>query len=102
MRHTRGLDTSPPGRYKLEVERSAHFPFPGVRGGDRLTLGRYLRLERSERTAEMVAEIRGLLDAHLSITLATEYARGIAGAAFDAFEAAFAPATAGRDRDRRA
>jgi geranylgeranyl diphosphate synthase type II len=68
-----------------------------ARGLDRHTLDRYLRLERSERTAVMVSEIRGLLDAYGSIAFAAAYARGIAGAALDAFEAAFAPATAGPD-----
>jgi geranylgeranyl diphosphate synthase type II len=70
-----------------------------ARGPDRHALDRYLRLERSERTAVMVSEIRGLLDAYGSIAFAAAYARGIAGAALDAFEAAFAPATAGPDRD---
>ncbi len=70
-----------------------------ARGPDRHALDRYLRLERSERTAGMVSEIRGLLDAYGSIAFAAAYARGIAGAALDAFEAAFAPAIAGRDRD---
>jgi geranylgeranyl diphosphate synthase type II len=70
-----------------------------ARGPDRDTLDGYLRLDRSERTAGMVTEIRGLLDAYGSIAFATAYARGIAGAALDAFEAAFAPATAGPDRN---
>jgi geranylgeranyl diphosphate synthase type II len=70
-----------------------------VRGGDRRTVARYLGLERSERTADMVCEIRALLDAYGSIAFATEYASGIAGAALDAFDDAFPTATAGRDRD---
>jgi geranylgeranyl diphosphate synthase, type II len=70
-----------------------------ARGGDRDTLDRYLALERSERTAEMVAEIRRLMDVYGSIEFAAAYARGIAGAALDAFEAAFAAAAAGPDRD---
>ena len=70
-----------------------------ARGPDRDVLDRYLGLERSERTAAMVSEIRGLLDAYGSITFAAEYAHGIAGAALDTFEAAFPPATAGPDRD---
>jgi geranylgeranyl diphosphate synthase type II len=69
-----------------------------VRGADRDVLNRYLGLERSERTAAMVAKIRGLLDAYGSIAFAAAYARGIAGAALDAFEAAFEPSTEGRDR----
>ena len=47
----------------------------------------------------MVAEIRGLMDAYGSIEFAAAYAQGIAGAALDAFEEAFAPAAAGPDRD---
>jgi len=70
-----------------------------VRGADRQTLRRYLALERSERTAAMVSEIRSLMDAYGSIAFAAAYAQGIAGAALDAFEAAFAPAMAGPDRD---
>jgi geranylgeranyl diphosphate synthase, type II len=68
-------------------------------GADRHTLDRYLALERSERSAAMVSEIRELLDRYGSIAFAAAYARGIAGAALDAFEAAFAPAAAGPDRD---
>jgi geranylgeranyl diphosphate synthase type II len=70
-----------------------------ARGRDRRALDRYLRLERVERSAAIVAEIRSLLDKYESIAFAAAYARGIAGAALDAFEAAFGPAAAGRDRD---
>lgn len=70
-----------------------------ARGADRHTLDRYVGLERYERTAGMVAEVRGLLDAYGSITFAEAYAQGIAGAALEAFEAAFAPAADGPDRD---
>ena len=70
-----------------------------ARGTDRDALGRYLGLERSERTASMVAEVRELLDAYGSITFAAEYAHGIAGAALDTFEEAFAFATPGPDRE---
>ncbi|HWW89723.1 MAG TPA: polyprenyl synthetase family protein [Solirubrobacteraceae bacterium] len=70
-----------------------------ARGRDRRSIDRYLRLERRERTPAMVSEIRGLLHDYGSIGFAAAYARGIAGAALDAFEAAFAPAPAGRDRD---
>ena len=71
-----------------------------ARGSDRQALDRYLSLERSERTAAMVAEIRQLLDAYGSIAFAAAYAQGIAGAALDAFEAAFPPDTAARTRLR--
>jgi geranylgeranyl diphosphate synthase, type II len=70
-----------------------------ARGPDCETLNRYLRLERSERTAAMVSEIRGLLHEYGCITFAAEYARGIASAALDAFEPAFEAADEGIDRD---
>jgi geranylgeranyl diphosphate synthase type II len=70
-----------------------------AQGADRDVLDRYLGLERPQRTAAMVSEIRGLLDAYGSITFAAEYAHGIAGAALDAFEEAFASAPLGPDRD---
>ena len=70
-----------------------------ARGTDRDILGRYLGLERAERTAGMVAEVRELLDAYGSIAFAAEYAHGIAGAALDTFEEAFASAAPSPDRD---
>ncbi len=70
-----------------------------ARGTDRSALDRYLGLERAERTAAMVAEVRELLDAYGSIAFAAQYAHGIAGAALDTFEEAFASANPGPDRD---
>jgi geranylgeranyl diphosphate synthase type II len=70
-----------------------------AQGADREVLDGYLGLERPQRTAAMVSEIRGLLDAYGSITFAAEYAQGIAGAALDAFEAAFASAPPSPDRE---
>lgn len=70
-----------------------------AQGADRDVLDRYLGLERAQRTAAMVAEVRELLDAYGSITFAAEYAHGIAGAALDTFEEAFASAAPGPDRD---
>jgi geranylgeranyl diphosphate synthase, type II len=70
-----------------------------AQGPDREVLDRYLGLERAQRTAAMVAEVRELLDAYGSITFAAEYAHGIAGAALDTFEEAFASAAPGPDRD---
>jgi geranylgeranyl diphosphate synthase type II len=70
-----------------------------ARGTDRDVLGRYVGLERAERTAAIVAEVRELLDVYGSIAFAAEYAHGIAGAALDTFEAAFASAAPGPDRD---
>ena len=69
-----------------------HLVRNAARATDRATVERYLRLERSERTAPMIAEIRGLLEDYGSIAFAAAYAKGIAGAAMDAFEAAFATA----------
>jgi geranylgeranyl diphosphate synthase type II len=68
-------------------------------GKDRQTVERYLRLERAERTPAMVSEVRGLLDDYGSIAFASAYAKGIAGAALETFEAAFATAELGPDRD---
>ncbi len=68
-------------------------------GGDRDTVERYLQLEREERTAGLIGEIRGLLDGYGSIAFAAAYATGIAGAALDAFEAAFAGLAPSRDKD---
>jgi geranylgeranyl diphosphate synthase, type II len=70
-----------------------------ARAEDRHTVERYLSLERADRSPEMVTEIRELLDSYGSLEYAAAYARGIAGAALDAFEDAFAPATPGADRD---
>jgi len=70
-----------------------------ARGPDRELVESYLALDRSERTAAMVAGIRALLEAYGSIEFAAAYARGIAGAALDAFEEAFAPALSGPDHD---
>lgn len=66
-------------------------------GDDRVTVDHYLRLDRSERTAELVDEIRTLLDTYGSIDYARAYAQGIADTAVDAFEVAFASATPGPD-----
>ena len=70
-----------------------------ARDADRETVDRYLQLERGERTAAMISEIRGLLHHYGSIAFAAAYAQGIAGAALDAFETAFASAEPGPDRD---
>ncbi len=69
-----------------------------ARGGDRRSIDRYLRLERSQRTATIVAEVRRLLDDYGSIAFASAYAKGIAEAALQAFETAFASAEPGPDR----
>ena len=61
-----------------------------ARGDDRRTVGRFLAMERQQRTARDVATILELMHRHGSIDFAREFGLGIAGAAGDAFEAAFA------------
>lgn len=70
-----------------------------ARGQDREVIERYLQLERPQRTAAMVSQIRLLLDDYGSIEFASAYARGIASAALGAFETAFEHAEPGPDRD---
>jgi geranylgeranyl diphosphate synthase, type II len=60
-----------------------------ARGADRQTIENYLARERHERGAELIADIRGLIDDYRSIEFARAYAAGIAGAAVPAFEEAF-------------
>ncbi len=60
-----------------------------ARGADAATVAEYLRRDRAERSTEMVAEIRSLMDRYGSIVFAQEYARGIAGAAESTFDQAF-------------
>jgi geranylgeranyl diphosphate synthase type II len=68
-----------------------------ARGDDRPTVDAYLRADRAERTPEMVDDIRRLMDDYGSIDFATQYAEGIASAAEEAFDAAFATALPGED-----
>jgi geranylgeranyl diphosphate synthase type II len=68
-------------------------------GSDTETLANYLALERHERDDPLVSEIRALIDRYDSIGFTIAYARGIASAAIEAFEAAFAHAADGPDRD---
>ncbi len=70
-----------------------------ARGPDRAALRRYLRLEREQRTPALVERVRALMDAYGSIRFAVAYAEGIAAAALGAFEAAFAGAQEGADRE---
>jgi geranylgeranyl diphosphate synthase type II len=67
------------------------------RGADRRTVEHYLALGRDERTPELVAEIRGLVDRYGSIDFARAYADGIAGAAVTAFDDAFGALPLGED-----
>lgn len=66
-------------------------------GADRETVDRYLTLDRTERTLELVEEIRSLLDAYGSIEYTRAYAQGIADTALDTFEIAFEAAQPGPD-----
>lgn len=66
-------------------------------GEDRATVDRYLGLDRTERSAELVEEIRALLDTYGSIEYTRAYAQGIADTAHDTFEVAFAAAQPGPD-----
>jgi geranylgeranyl diphosphate synthase type II len=68
-----------------------------ARGADRTTVEEYLRMERAQRTDEVVAEVRRMMDVYGSLAFAAHYAEGIASAALDAFDAAFAHAHPGPD-----
>lgn len=70
-----------------------------AQGGDRTRLLAYLGMSRDERTEEVVADIRQMMDVYGSIVFATEYAQGIASAALDAFDAAFASVPASPDTE---
>jgi geranylgeranyl diphosphate synthase, type II len=61
-----------------------------ARGSDRDTVGRFLAMERQQRTPGDVATILELMRRYGSIDFAREFGLGIAGAAGDAFEEAFA------------
>ncbi|STZ57967.1 geranylgeranyl pyrophosphate synthase [Mycolicibacterium tokaiense] len=56
-------------------------------------------MRRAERTPEIVAEVRALMDAYGSIDFTREYAEGILLVAEDLFEVAFADARPGPDLD---
>ncbi len=73
--------------------------FSQATGGAARTVKQYVEMDRSQRSPEVVAEIRGLLDEYGSIEFATEYASGIAGAAVEAYEEAFGPALPGPDAE---
>ncbi|MEQ1786787.1 MAG: polyprenyl synthetase family protein [Acidimicrobiales bacterium] len=60
-----------------------------ARGDDRAAVEHYLSLERDERDAEVVAQVRALMADYGSIEFTRAYAAGIAGAALDAFDDAF-------------
>jgi geranylgeranyl diphosphate synthase type II len=66
-------------------------------GGDRTVVLEYLALDRSQRSPALVAAVRALLDRYGSLQFAADYAQGIASAASDAFDVAFAEATGDAD-----
>ncbi|MCW2785890.1 MAG: geranylgeranyl pyrophosphate synthase [Marmoricola sp.] len=68
-------------------------------GADRKIVDRYLGLDRSQRTSDLVEEVRSLLDTYGSIEYTRAYAQGIADTAYDTFEEAFAAAEPGPDVD---
>jgi geranylgeranyl diphosphate synthase, type II len=61
-------------------------------GDDRSLLLDYLAVDRNKRTAPMVGEVRRLIDKYGSIDFAADFARGIAGAALEAHQAAYGDA----------
>jgi len=68
-------------------------------GADQKLVRDYLQRSRTERTADLVAKIRTLMDDHGSITFTREYAEGILLVAQGYFEEAFADAQPGPDLD---
>jgi len=68
-------------------------------GPDRALVDRFLRCSPAERTPDAIADIRSLMDAYDSIEFTRAYAAGIAGAALDTFEVAFAAARPGPDTE---
>jgi geranylgeranyl diphosphate synthase type II len=68
-------------------------------GADLALVRGYLRRNRSERSAELVATVRALMDEYGSISFTSEYAEGILLVAEEYFEQAFADAHPGTDLD---
>ncbi|MCV7260156.1 polyprenyl synthetase family protein [Mycobacterium shimoidei] len=68
-----------------------------AQGSDHALVRHYLRLKRSERSAELVHTIRRLMDSYGSIRFTSEYAEGILLVAEEYFEQAFAAAQPGPD-----
>lgn len=67
-------------------------------GAEREELVAFLRRDRVERTADDVAGVVAAMARHGSIEFAAEFAQGIADAAHEAFDAAFAAVPDGEDR----
>lgn len=70
-----------------------------AQGAAARTVTAYLAMSRDERSPELVAEIRALMDDYGSIEFTLDYARGIAREATNAFDTAFAAAPPSEDRD---
>ena len=70
-----------------------------AKGPDIALVRDYLGRTRDERSPELVAKIRALMDEYGSITFTGEYAEGILLVAEEYFEQAFADAQAGPDLD---
>lgn len=70
-----------------------------AQGADRDLVRDYLRRTRAERSPELVATVRALMDDYDSIVFATEFAEGILLVAEEYFEHAFANAAPGPDID---
>ncbi len=68
-------------------------------GNDLALVRDYLRRNRSERSPELVARVRALMDEYGSISFTSEYAEGILLVAEEYFEQAFADAHPGPDVD---
>jgi geranylgeranyl diphosphate synthase, type II len=68
-------------------------------GADVALVRDYLRRTRAERSSELVAKIRALMDDYGSITFTSEYAEGILLVAEEYFEHAFVDAQPGPDLD---
>lgn len=66
-------------------------------GADRREVVDYVRMARTDRGVDVVARIRDLMTTYGSIEFASEYGRGIASAALDAFDEAFSGVEPGSD-----
>lgn len=70
-----------------------------AQGEDREFVRNYLRLERTERSRDVVLRVRALMDEYGSIEFTGQYAEGILLVAEEYFEQAFAGARPGPDLD---
>lgn len=68
-------------------------------GAGRKLVEQYLRSDRADRSVEVVATIRSMMDDHGSIEFTRAYAEGIVDAAEEHLEAAFADTAPGADLD---